>query len=166
MPPRHKERHNFAAPPKASDGTVWLLGRAYLNFVVFLQEQFEEAGLAEQVRPGMGHLLFALFSEESLTPRDLTARTGLAPSSVTETLQRMEKAGLISRLRDTVDKRSVRISLTAAGRHLEPRLRAVEAKATTVLEDGLSAMEARRLRAGLSCIIQNLHEHLKPNEQG
>lgn len=159
---RHRERHTFAAPAKASDGLVWLLGRAYLNFIIFLQEQFEGAGLSDHVRPGMGHLLFALFSEDHLTLRDLTGRTGLAPSTVTETVQRMEKAGLLMRVRDTVDKRSVRVSLTPLGRRLEPRLRAVEAKATKVLEDGLGAAEARRLRAGLSCVIQNLHEHLKP----
>lgn len=75
---RHRERHTFAAPAKASDGLVWLLGRAYLNFVIFLQEQFQEMGLSEHVRPGMGHLLFALFREDNLTLRDLTARTGFA----------------------------------------------------------------------------------------
>jgi len=164
--PRHRERHAFAAPAKASDGLVWLLGRAYLNFVIFLQEQFKEAGLSDHVRPGMGHFLFALFSEDNLTLRDLTARTGLAPSSVTETVQRMEKVGLLMRVRDTADKRSVRVSLTPLGRRLEPRLRTVEAKATEVLEDGLSAVEARRLRAALSCVIQNLHEHLEPDEPG
>lgn len=160
---RHKERHVFAAPPKASDGLVWLLGRAYLNFTVFLQEQFETAGLAKYIRPGMGHLLFALFAEDNLTMRELTGRTGLAPSSVTETVQKMERSGLLSRTRDTVDKRSVRVSLTPLARSLEPRLRAVETKARKVLEDGLTAAEARQLRASLSCVVQNLHEHLKPD---
>lgn len=162
--PRHRERHAFAAPAQASDGLVWLLGRAYLNFIVFLEEQFEERGLPKQMRPGMGHLLFSLFDQDNLTLRDLTARTGLAPSTVTESVQRMEAAGLLSRTRDSADKRSIRVTLTPLGRALEPRLRAVEARATRILEDGLSSIEARRLRASLSCVIQNLHEHLKPSD--
>jgi DNA-binding MarR family transcriptional regulator len=131
---------------------------------VFLQEQFKVEGLAGDIRPGMGHLLFALFNEDNLTLRDLTAKTGLASSTVTETVQRMEKAGLLSRTRDIADKRSIRVRLTPIGRRLEPRLRAVEAKATMVLEDGLSSTEARRLRTSLSRVIQNLHEHLKPDD--
>lgn len=161
---RHKERHAFAVQPKASDDLVWLLGRAYLNYVVFLQEQLELEGLAEHIRPGMGHFLFALFAEDGLTLRDLTARTGLAPSSVTETVQRMEREGLVKRARDREDKRAVRVTLTPAARALEPRLRAVAKRFQEVLEDGFSARDARRLRAGLSRVIENLHEHLKPSD--
>ena len=70
---RHKERHLRAAPAKATDDLWVLIGRVYLNYVVFLQEQLEADGLAEDVRPGMGHLLFALFAEDNLTLRDLSA---------------------------------------------------------------------------------------------
>ncbi len=164
-PPRHKERHVFATSAKASDGLPWLLARAYLNYTVFLQEQLNEVGLAGRIRPGMGHLLFVLFTEDGLTLRDLTARTGLAPSSVTEAVQRMTKAGLLSRSRDPADRRSVRVSLTPMARRFEPPLRLVEAKVTEVLEAGLGAADARRLRAGLSCVIHNLHEHLRPTSR-
>ncbi len=162
--PRHKERHAFAAPPKASDDLVWLLGRAYLNYVLVLQEQLAASGLAETIRPGMGHLLFALFAEDGLTLRDLTARTGLAPSSVTEMVQRMERAGLLARVRDAADGRAVRISLTRAARRLEPRCRALADRLRGILEDGFRAADARRLRADLSRVIRNLHEHLKPSD--
>jgi DNA-binding MarR family transcriptional regulator len=141
---------------------VWLLGRAYLNYVVLLQEQFKVVGLPDQIRPGMGHLLFALFAEDSLTLRDLTARTGLAPSSVTEMVQRMERTGLLSRVRDMADRRSVRVSLTKRARSLEPQLRRIERHAKEVLEDGFDATGARRLRAALARVIRNLYEHLKP----
>jgi MarR family transcriptional regulator, organic hydroperoxide resistance regulator len=163
---RHKERHLIAAPAKASDELWVLIGRVYLNYVVFLQEQLDADGLARDVRPGMGHLLFALFDDDNLTLRDLTARTGMAPSTITETVQRMERAGLISRVRDAADKRAVRVSLTPKARNLEPRCRALATQMREVLEEGFSAAEARRLRAGLSRVCQNLHEHLKPSEGG
>ncbi|MDO8545468.1 MAG: MarR family transcriptional regulator [Opitutaceae bacterium] len=159
---RHKERHLIATPARATDDLWVLIGRVYLNYTVFLQEQLEADGLAEHIRPGMGHLLFALFAEDNLTLRDLTARTGLAPSSVTETVQRMERQGLISRVRDAADKRAVRISLTRKARSLEPRCRALASQMRDVLEQGFTAAEARRLRAGLSRVIKNLHERLKP----
>lgn len=162
--PRHKERHALAVPPKASDDLVWLLGRAYLNYVVLLQELLETEGLADRVRPGMGHLLFALFAEDGLTLSGLTARTGLALSSVSEMVQRMEQAGLLKRERDSEDKRAVRVSLTGAGRRLEPRVRALVARLRGVLEDGFTAAEARQLRAGLSRVVHNLHEHLKSSD--
>ncbi|MDO8542031.1 MAG: MarR family transcriptional regulator [Opitutaceae bacterium] len=159
---RYKERHLIATPAKASDDLWVLIGRVYLNYIVFLQEQLEADGLAEHIRPGMGHLLFALFTEDNLTLRDLTARTGLAPSSVTETVQGLEREGLISRVRDAVDKRAVRISLTRKARSLEPRCQAVAAQMREVLEHGFTPVAARRLRGDLSRVIHNLHEHLKP----
>ena len=159
--PRHKERHAFAVPPKASDDLVWLLGRAYLNYVVLLQELLETEGIADRVRPGMGHLLAALFAEDGLTLSGLTAHTGLALSSVSEMVKRMERAGLLKRERDSEDRRAVRVRLTAAGRCLEPRVRVIAKRLRNVLEDGFTAAESRQLRAGLSRVVHNLHEHLK-----
>ena len=83
---------------------------------------------------------------------------------MTETVQRMERNGLISRVRDCADKRSVRVGLTRKARGLEPRCHALASQMKEVLEQGFARAEARRLRADLSRVIQNLHEHLKPTD--
>lgn len=160
-PRRHTERHANAIPPSKNDELVCLLSRAFLNYTVVLQDLLSKNGLAP-VKPGMGHVLFALFAEESLSPTDLIARTGLAGSSVTEMTQRMEKAGLIKRSRDREDRRMVRLSLTPAARELEPKLRETAMQIRTVMELGFSASEAQRLRAGLARVVENFHRHFLP----
>lgn len=155
-----RARRARVAYPQPSSG-VWLLGRAYLNYTVVLQQQLLADGLAEHIRPGMGSLLFALFEKDDIPLRDLTARTGAAPSTVTEMIQHMSFAGLVNCVRDGSDKRAVRVSLTHAGRTLEPRVRALELRLRGILEHGMKATDAAQLRTGLCRVVQNLHEHLK-----
>ncbi|MBU2961309.1 MarR family transcriptional regulator [Citreicella sp. C3M06] len=71
---------------------------------------------------------------ESPTVKEIGAQVHLESSTLTPLLKRLEKAGLLSRQRDTVDERQVRIALTPAGRALEARAEGV----TRCLEDRLS----------------------------
>lgn len=46
---------------------------------------------------------------------DLAAGLGVSPSSATIAVKRLERSGLVLRLRDTADERVVRVFLTASG---------------------------------------------------
>ena len=48
-----------------------------------------------------------------LTPKDLAERSGMSPSAITTVLDRLERAGYVTRVRDRVNRRLVLVNLTA-----------------------------------------------------
>jgi DNA-binding MarR family transcriptional regulator len=60
--------------------------------------------------------LEALGAEGALRLSDLGRRLGIAPSTLTRNLDRLEEQGLVARERDPDDARSARVALTARGR--------------------------------------------------
>jgi len=98
--------------------------------------------LSPTLRPGMGPVLFALFqAKEGMRIKELGAVTDLAPSSITELLQRMEKRGLIKRSADKTDGRAQIITLTPKGRSLEPGCRKLSKELNEGMESPFSSDE-------------------------
>ena len=60
--------------------------------------------------------LEALSGHGPMRLSDLGRRLGIAPSTLTRNLERLLEAGLVTRMADARDARSVRVRLTAAGR--------------------------------------------------
>ena len=85
--------------------------------------------------------------EPDLTAGRLAAATGLSASAVTSVLDRLERAGLIERVRDTDDRRKVRIRST--GRH-EAALRAIFAEVTETFGKVAARHPDEHLRAFIS----------------
>jgi DNA-binding MarR family transcriptional regulator len=67
------------------------------------------------VTPTAVAVLDALDAGDSPSHRELAARIGLSPATITPVLDRLEAAGEIRRDRDTGDRRVVRVHRTAAG---------------------------------------------------
>lgn len=66
---------------------------------------------------GKSRLLVVLYrNEDAITQRDLLDQVNIRSASLSETLCKMEKDGLITRSKCETDRRNVRISLTDAGR--------------------------------------------------
>lgn len=63
----------------------------------------------------MGMLHYIAQSETNLTLSKLATLACLEPNTVTETVDRMEKGGLVKKERDPKDKRVIRVSLTQKG---------------------------------------------------
>jgi DNA-binding MarR family transcriptional regulator len=60
--------------------------------------------------------LLSVHARGPVTPTDLSAATGTAPSVVSRALRRLEEVGLVARTRDACDRRSVLVTLTGKGR--------------------------------------------------
>lgn len=58
------------------------------------------------------HIMIQLINGEKKTLKELSVGVGLANSTVSEAVDRLEKEGLVKRERDTVDKRRVLIYAT------------------------------------------------------
>jgi MarR family transcriptional regulator, organic hydroperoxide resistance regulator len=116
---------------------IWDLGRAYYAYVGLAERVLVDANLGHVIRPGMGHVLFALYEEDGCTIKEIAARSQLANSTLTGLLNRMEQVGLIKRERDEQDGRLVRVRLTPRARELESKCRAMLRQVTRVAQKGI-----------------------------
>jgi DNA-binding MarR family transcriptional regulator len=116
---------------------IWDVGRVYYSYVGLLERVLKEQQLDHILRPGMGVVLFALYKKDQVSIKELAEYSQLACSTLTGVLQRMEGAGLITRSRDAVDGRLVRVSLTKLGRQLESKCRDVAQRMTKVSEQSV-----------------------------
>lgn len=69
--------------------------------------------------------MVALWTQDDVTVGELGDRLFLESNTLTPLLKRLESAGLVTRRRDPVDERQVRIQLTDAGRALKVRAKGV-----------------------------------------
>jgi MarR family transcriptional regulator, organic hydroperoxide resistance regulator len=98
--------------------------------------------------------IISLWEEDRQTVKGLSENLFLEPSTITPMLQRLEAMGYVYRQRDEEDERSVRVSLTEAGRRL--RERGLGFGERTVKASGLSAEEFPTLQKAVARLRNNL----------
>jgi DNA-binding MarR family transcriptional regulator len=105
---------------------------------------------------GQDLIMVELWNEEGLTQSQLAERVGIDASTMTKTLQRLERYGFVERQQDKDDTRVWRVCLTNEGRALKPTVteRWNEAEQRTFA--GFTAEEHVLLRSFLERIEQNL----------
>lgn len=70
-------------------------------------------------------LINLLYEQDGQTPKQLSQKMGIKPSSLTTMLTRIEKNGLVERHQNTTDKRVVNIFLTPKGTRAARKLGAI-----------------------------------------
>ena len=112
---------------------IGLLGRLYDRR---LQEMLKEFGVA----PGQFAPLVMLFEQDGLTQAELCRRINVEQPTMANTLQRMERDGLIKRKSDVTDKRRSLVHLTPRAREMQAKVmesaRAVSIQAVKSLSAG------------------------------
>jgi DNA-binding MarR family transcriptional regulator len=98
--------------------------------------------------------IICLWEQDNQTVKGLSENLFLEPSTLTPMLKRLEAMGHVRRERDKEDERSVRVSLTDAGRQL--RERAFDYREITAKASGLSADEFRTLQKAIVNLRTNL----------
>jgi DNA-binding MarR family transcriptional regulator len=91
------------------------------------------------------HTLLAMGHEGPLTMGDLARRVAVTEKTTTGLVDRLERDGLVQRLRDPADRRVVRVKLTARGTRLARRLDAELLEKLTRLMGRLDAGDRRDL---------------------
>ena len=86
---------------------------------------------------GQELLLMLLWDKEPRSQAELTRELAIEPPTTSKMLSRMEKAGVIARNRSDLDRRTVLVTLTEAGRALEGP---VNAAWRTLEEDTVAAL--------------------------
>ena len=103
-----------------------------------------------------GRILYVLWQEDGIPIRALSDRCGLAITSLTTMLERMEKQGLITRLQDTKDKRKTLLYLTDKAHELKQDYDSVSLRMGQIYYQGFSEEEIVRFEGYLDSISRNL----------
>ena len=107
-----------------------------------------------------GSLLYILWQEDGIPIRELSRRSGLAVTSLTGMLDRMEAAGLIYRDRGDKDRRKILIFLTDNARSLEKDYNEVTEEIENIYYKGFSKEEIDQCEKYLQRIFHNVEEQL------
>jgi DNA-binding MarR family transcriptional regulator len=96
--------------------------RALGNAVRTIRSRVDRTLQNSGLRLGQYQVLRHLWDEDGLTPREIAGRLDVEMPTITRTVQRMVRDGLVQRRAHPDDARSVRIYLTKRGVDLRPAL--------------------------------------------
>ena len=101
-------------------------------------------------------LLCRLFANDGITQSEIAEQLSVQGATVTNILQRMEEAGLVTRRRDLDDNRLVRVFLTEAGRQKERAITEQFVQLESAVFEGISEPERAQLRRLLRQMLSNM----------
>ena len=105
-----------------------------------------------------GKILDALWQTDGLSINEIGQRTGLANSTLTSMLDRMEDAGLVSRDRSQSDRRVVRVFLGPNAESCKQQYISVSEQMTEIYFRGFTDDEISALEKGLLRVLENVRE--------
>lgn len=114
-----------------------------------------EHGISE-FNGAQGRILFVLWEQDGITISELSEKTGLAKTTLTSMLDRLEEMGHIQRTSSPRDRRALKIVLTSEARGLKDRYDAVSAEMNEIFYGGFSDEEILAFEAYLGKVLENL----------
>lgn len=127
-------------------------GRLIRMYYSRIQSQLAEVGLYRGQLP----ILMLLYKNDGMSQKEMARALNLSPATMTVTLKRMEKAGLVLREMDEHDQRILRVHLSEKGREMcetgESRIGVVTAE----LLEGFTLEEQQQLNEYLGRIARNM----------
>ena len=110
------------------------------------------------LHPGQMPMLDILYRQEGLSQREICSRLCIKPSTVTVSLQRMEKAALIYRVADAKDKRIQRIYLTDSGKEIHREVEKIRKEVGSVMLQGMTPEEVDHLKKQILQMQENMEK--------
>jgi DNA-binding MarR family transcriptional regulator len=142
--------------PDNPNSAVGLLGHQVRELHHAFRSELERRLAPHGIPSGMGYYLRALWEEDGLTQRDLSARAGTSEPTTVEMLRKMEAKRLIVRRRSAKDRRKLHVYLTRKGKALEakalPYMTAIQDQACEAVSDAEMVM----FRSVLARMLDNL----------
>ena len=105
-----------------------------------------------------GHILYVLWQEDGIPIGALSIKCGLAITSLTTMLERMENQGLIRRVPSETDKRKTLLFLTEKAHALKDEYNSVSDEMGSIYYKGFSEEEINQFEVCLDRIRKNLEE--------
>lgn len=107
-----------------------------------------------------GRILYILWHKEGIPISELSKKTGLATTTLTGMLDRMEAMNLIYRDRGDKDRRKILIFLTEEAKSLEQEYNEVTEEISNIYYKGFSVEEIEQLENYLHRILENVEDVL------
>ena len=136
--------------PEHSAG--YLVRDTHLLFAKALRTRLQ----SHQITPGQWYFLRALWDEEGLSQRELSRRVGTTEPTTVSALRLLARIGMIERVRNPKDRRTINIYLTDKAREMKAELMPVAIEVNTLATAGLTGAEFDQFRALLQKIRDNL----------
>jgi mobile rSAM pair MarR family regulator len=105
-----------------------------------------------------GRILYVLWQEDGVPIKIVSEKSGLAITSLTTMLERMEKQGLIQRVQSEKDKRKTLLHLTEKARSLKNDYDSVSDQMNQIYYKGFADDEITQFENYLNRIRLNLEE--------
>lgn len=105
-----------------------------------------------------GRILHVLWKNDGISNRELSKKSGLAMSSLTTMLERMEEKKLLERRVDENDKRKILIFLTDYAKSLKSEYDEISDKMTEISFEGISDEERLAFEATLEKVLYNFEK--------
>ena len=105
-----------------------------------------------------GKILDALWQEDGLSANEIGKRTGLANSTLTSMLDRMENASLIYRVRSQEDRRVVCIYLGPKAQDCKEQYMKVSEEMTRIYFQGFQEKEIKEFEQYLLRVLENVRK--------
>uniref|UniRef100_UPI004056FC30 MarR family transcriptional regulator n=1 Tax=Acetatifactor sp. TaxID=1872090 RepID=UPI004056FC30 len=120
----------------------------------------QDAGI-EEFNGAQGRILYVLWQEDNLPIVELSKRTGLAKTTLTSMLDRMEEREFLKRVPDSSDRRLLRIVLTSKAKELSDKYNEVSDEMSRIFYEGFSEQEIESFENSLEKILSNLFQKEK-----
>lgn len=139
-------------------------GGFYISKIKQIQGRIFERLLAEQgieeFNGAQGRILFVLWNNDDIPIKELSEKTGLAKTTLTGMLDRLEAQELTVRSYSQKDRRTVRIKLTQKARKLQKKYSKVSRQMNEIFYKGFSNAEIFAFEASLGKVLENLNNYL------
>jgi MarR family transcriptional regulator, organic hydroperoxide resistance regulator len=135
-----------------NDSVGWLLN----NAARLASRRLSSKLAGYNVTPPQWGVLVALWEQDGLSLSELAKRSFFDGPTMTGIVDRLEKANLVERRRDSTDRRVISVYLTEEGKRLQDQLPALSEDANRDATAGLSPDEIDRFVHTLRKIIANL----------
>ena len=134
------------------DSTPQLVSVAARLFSRALQARFAQ----HEVSAGQWPLLLYLWDQDGLSQKQLSRRVQIEEATTTRTLDRMERDGLVCRVRDESDRRRINVFLTEHGQQLREELVPYAQEVNALATHGLSDQDKSKINSLLIYMIARL----------
>jgi len=112
----------------------------------------------DEFNGAQGRILYVLWQNDNIPIVELSRKTGLAKTTLTSMLDRMESSNLISRVYDSRDRRQIKIILTEYAKSLSDRYEDVSEQMVCVYYDGFTEEEITFFEDTLKRVLNNLQQ--------
>ncbi len=127
-----------------------------LHMQIVLRAHLQEHNLST----AQWYQLRVLWEEEGISQRELSQRVCTTEPTTQSALLRMEKQGIIKRVRNKSDRRANHIYLTKKGRALEPKLIPYAMSVNKVAAKGITKKEIKEFTKVINKIRANVIEEI------